>query len=487
MSNIVMTYGSYSFVPVPVLTRETIFNQTAAQVQIGTTYKLTLNGFITVGITGDNAGLLSLDAKQDSLITAMAITGQNFIVSCEGNQIYNVYPRIIKVDFAPSSNQWVYTSPYTIELEYNAETTGVGPYISEFTETWVTEFLDENSYYSQTLSIGPDARPYTVRLTHTIGAVGQTIYNTGVAQKLAWEQARDYIVPKLGFQSAYAYASGVFNMCSGGSDVLAPFNHVRTQTVDAAGGGFSVVESWILINPSGTGVAGKALEDFTIEVTKDTSVDIAKVTVNGTVQGLETRTYGNLPCSNGFTISESKYTSALAYWNAVKNKLYYRAVVAASGTNTRSLHTSTVNSSIGHNLTKGLINYTYQYDDRPTVCIAGALWESIVITDINPADVFAELPIIGRIAGPILQDINTVTSRKRSISIEALMPITAGCTVNLLMASSPSALTTTFINQIEADLINNFSQVFRSSDQESWDPKGGKYTRQVEFTYSNCA
>lgn len=230
-------------------------------------------------------------------------------------------------------------------------------------------------------------------------------------------------------------------------------------------------------------MAGRAIEDFTVDVRKGIESDITTVSIQGSIQGLETRSYGTNP--GDFTISETKYAAASGYWAAINTtRIYPRAQLFAGSGLTRPINTTPASRVVGHNPVNGLITYSYEYNDRPSNCISGAITESIMVTDNNPTDVFAEIGIPGRSNGPILQDMGTITSAKREVSIEAIMAPATGCSsVTGLFINNPRTQVATIINLFSGDLTSSHTQVFKHADSETWDVKTGRYTRQVGWTY----
>jgi len=490
MSTITMTYGAYNFTPVPLFNISKEMQKTADSTFIGTVFKLTLNGTL---VSISPGGLAQVMAKQQDLREAFIQDGLLLQILCDDVVIFSAYPRILgPIQFPPSDDNWVFTSPYTIELEYDEEPGDAGensslmpPYISEATEQWTVEAVEDKSYYSWNLdTVGGnlDAAPYQLRISHTVEAKGKSHYASGGLRKPAWQEAREYVNPLLGFNDEFAVLSGTLNF---GSNEMAPYNHMRTATIDEAGGGYNVSETWLVINPSGSGIAGTAIEDFTIEIRKGLDRDLTTVNIQGTIQGLEERIYGNNP--GDFQIPVSKWDNASAYWDEVESRLRYRAVFASSGVPTRSLALTPNIQTIGHNPTNGVITYNYEYNDRPSNCVAGSLTESIVINDSNPVDVFASLPVLGRAAGPVLQGMGTVTSATREVIIDVVMPIGTGCTVANLLADNPRTDVASLLCLFEADLENNYGQVFKNQDSESWNPKDGRYSRTVGWTYQTCS
>lgn len=489
MSNpVTMVYGDYTFTPVPMITIEKQQQKTDDGTLIGTVFNVTLEGTLCAYPTG---GVVQIDTLQDTLRSGLATDGKLFEVACSGSAFIRSYPRINSVTFDKSNDNWVFTSPYTINLEWDemllpsGENSGVmAPYISDASEEWQVEFVEDSAKYNWTLDSTEDENPYQLRLTHTISATGKSVYISGVLVKPAWQWARDWVGPRLGYDNQFLAAPSSLNL---NASLFAPFNHVRTNSVNESDGVYAVTESWIVINPSGSGVAGKAIEDFTITARRGIDSPINTITIEGTITGLEERSYGTT--SGAFSISTSKYTNALAYWLNVKDRLVDRCnYVWSTGVDyvIRDIHPSAVSEVVGNNPTQGLITYNYEYNDRPLNCVSGAIYEDIVISDTNSTDVFASLPVIGRANGPILQDMGTITAASRRVSVEVIVPPATGCTTTNWYASSPSDQVDDIISSIYTGLNSAYDQVFKTNDTESWSIKTGRYTREVEWTFSNC-
>jgi hypothetical protein len=494
MANIEMKYDGYPFIPVPIVTISKEFQKSNDNTLNGTLFNINLNGNLVAYPTG---GLYSIIDKQNILRNSVKDEGKLFTLTCDGNILVSGYPRIAStIEFNESSNNWIFTCPYTLAFQfddflvYSGDTTGVAPpYISESTETWNVEFSEENSYYSFDLpdGSGKDTSPYQVRLSHTLSAVGKAHYDGSGLVKPAWEQARDHVISNLGYNSTYLSSSGILNLNVTG---LAPFNYTRTNELDVRGGSFNCSENWLVINTGISGYNGNAIETFTANIQNSLdSSNISAISIEGTIQGLETRSYGTNP--GDFNISQTKYSAASGYWSNVQSKIYSRAKLFGNGFADRAINPQTLSKVVGHNPSQGTINYTYQYDDRPSNCISGALRESFTVSDTNPNDIFASIVVLGRSAGPILQAIGTSGATTREINVDILMNPVTGCpttagAVTALMNSSPKAQVGVIIGAFKQELINSNTQVFVNQDNESWDWKSGKYTRNVSWTYTNA-
>lgn len=503
MPNVSMTYGDYSFSPVPIINVQKQHIKSEAQIPLGSLFRTTLNG--TLIPTG--GGLEATTTLMHTLRTAFSGDGQLFSVQCNGNTVLECNPRILNIQFNPSNNNWVSTLPYTVELEYDNEPVNIGlagsgedyahglvpPFIDNASESWGIEFIEENSYFLWNTSGNvTDSCPYTLRVTHNVAAKGRNHYTSGgVLRKAAWQEAQDYVSPLLGFDSDIVQSEQALNL-----DIseFENYNHIRTNQIDELGGNYNVTETWLLVNSGNVGITSNALEDFTATTRTSLENDITTVSLDGNIQGLETRIYttGGIGATGDFSIQTNKYDAANSYWNVVQDKLFGRALYVGSGTSTRDLNPVPNITSVGHNPTRGIISYAYEYNDRPCNFITNSLYENISINDTNPTDIFAELVVLGRAVGPILQSISTVTSFKRNVSIDATMPIpTIDCSdfdnVVGLIGQAPTGDVGSLLCSIEAALTGAYSQVFKSQDSSSWEPKTGRYNRQVEWTVGDCS
>lgn len=480
-----MTYGSYAFTPVPLMTisRESV--KTGDGLNLSELYNISLRG--TLILIEGSGSIISIDEMQDDLMAAMSGDGQLFEVKCDSHVLLKAYPRIRNVNF--SDGVWVFRSDYTIDLEFDELAPGSGTsFVSAASEEWQVEFADDKSYHTWNLpdGSGADTIPYQLRLTHTINATGKSHYTAAGLPKQAWENARDYVIPRLGYDSTHIQNSGVFNL---NVSPFSAYNHSRSTSIGEKDGTFSVTETWMVIN-SGVGIAGRALEDYNITFRSGLDTALNSINIEGTIQGLETRSYGTNP--GDFSISETKFAAASGYWRVVKDRLLGRAnIILDTYSTTRDLNIIPRSNSIGHNPTTGVITYAYEYDDRPSNCIAGAKSEIITINDNNPADIFGNLTVLGKANGPVLQDMGTQTAFTREVSIEVVMPPATGCPTDatqaaLYLAQRPTAAVNTLINGLQDDLNATYSQVFKTQDTVSWSPKEGRYSRNVGWIAGSC-
>lgn len=508
-------YNSKKIIPTPLVSVEKNYERTGDNHKIGSKFTIIVKGSVTCNgspnsqgefYTGsgyppstfqDDAEILTsvtqrqkfLQAKTQAIRQLFAQDGLSFEVQpWDGSAPMKCYPRVQNISF--SEGIWYDKIDYTITLEademyglntnfmsdaedaaanqdFFKDAAGNKLYLSEVSESWQLEMVDNEPENID--------NPYTFRLTHNIGATGKRTYNDSGLVSEGWQQAKRWVTPRLGIDNA------IFN---DGTNALAlsgmtGFNHMRQENTDELSGSYSVQENWIVTKEN-------TREDFTISTQTSVETGLTTVNIEGEVIGLDTR-------NSSFTITQTK-------WDAASTK--FATLIAGSPANiifTRAqnysgvvLNSTALGSSIGKNPLTGRITYSYQYDTRPSTCITGALSETITITDRNPTDVFAIIPVIGRALGPVLQDMGTVTERKRTVSIEVnVVPIstcpTSAAGVAAIMSSSPATSVDVVISSFEADLEANYSQVFKEEDAPSWTPRNGRYSRTVTWTFQNCS
>lgn len=504
-----MKYGGYTFEPVPIVNIQQNRIKTGDGIDRGVTFVLSLTGTLTE--MSESAGIASLMTKVRELREAFDRDGKYFAITCDETVILECYPRIISIELNESSNNWVFTIPYTITIEYenepadqnisgNGEHEGLlhPPYISNFSEDWSVEFVpDETNPHN----FNGEPNNYAVRVSHNVSAVGKSHYAgisgapaelTGTLDKPAWQQARDYVKNYLGFDNDIFLGLYTLNLPTG--SIWSNHDHMRVMSIGETDGSYSVQENWLVLgNRSGTGATSrKAIEDFTIDVQKGQNQEFYSVAIQGSIRGLEDRTYGT--GAGEFTITNTKYSNAENYFTAISGSLSSRVGAIASVYSIDNLNLVPVTETIGYSPNQGSINYNYVYDTRPGYCLTGLdslglRYESINIDDTYPTDVFASLTIIGRQKGPILQDLNTVTEATRTVSIELLVDTASTCT-----ATGMYAVATTIRNEVDplisgfgADFNSRYDMNFNTQNSESWSPKTGRYSRVVGWSGTKCA
>jgi len=300
-----------------------------------------------------------------------------------------------------------------------------------------------------------DDQGKTYRLTHTVTSQQKRTYNAdGSVLAEGWENARTRVLLKLGIDTGLLSTPNPVDL-SGWS----AYNYVRGISVDEAVGRYSVNESWLIYDNSLTN--GKAaLEDYAVEYRKGEDGRVS-VSINGSVNGLEIRD------NTTHDLVSTRWTNAQLRYNELEGSLHTLAQSYSGAT----LNSTALDITVSRNPNTGVITFSRTYNDRPTV-FTGAISANVEVVDTNPSNVIAEIIVLGRAAGPILQDIETVTSKKRDISISLVMPV--------------STLTFTASRPNTDSLANSYKpsvSAYQTLDRISWNDVLGRYNRSIQWTY----
>lgn len=480
-----ITYNSKKIIPAPFVSISKNYNRNEVGKKVGATYVLTLSGTIVANqgspasVAGsapdwdDNfwiaagyppcedieydARLAAILRKQEALRCLFSEDGKVFeIHPLDGSAPLLCNPKVISISFA--EGLWVERCDYTVVLETEklygnamctqADEESLSPYVSNQSEEWNIEFNDQPE----------DATTHhTFRVTHNVSATGKLVYEAdGTLAYQPWEYAKQWVTSRLGYDATKARDNNIDV-----PDSFLPYNHVRAENIGEESGSYSVTESWILSTEA-------AIEDFNVSTRSSAQEGVTSVSIDGTVTGLETNVFP-------YAVTTSKWTTAASKFSTVQGLLHSRAQ-SYSGITLNAIAGSI---SIGRNPVSGVITYAYEYNNRPSNCIENALSEIISITDIGQGDVFAVIPIPGRAAGPILQDICTVTEKRRQLSIEVIMPLVDSCDFAEWMAGKPD------VESIVDAVTPTGTKVFNSAPTESWVPSSGRFSYSIEWTYED--
>ena len=344
-------------------------------------------------------------------------------------------PRIKSVSIQDGS--WYNTCDFTITCEADDLVGLASPgaesflvdgdaaaYIQAFSESWGIEQVLE-----------ADATYYVV--THTMSATGKRHYEPGGGvDKEAWERARDLISVKKGMDGDILSASLIEDLSSYGQYVQS-----NSENIDEIAGTYSYTEIYSLSNQNYT-------ETFTVQ-TSAGSGNIS-VTVSGEIRGF------------GGTVDE-RIAAASA---AIGEDILFNRAQTYSG---YSLNANYLNKNVTKSPTSGTISYSYEYNDRASYLIPGALSEDYQVSFEDPSDIFAEIVVLGRVAGPVLQNLNTVSARIKSLNISAVMPR------NTVYSNPPDV----------TSIVNNFKPgvCFTNKPTATWNPITGSFSYSVSWTY----
>ena len=541
-SGVTASYGNYRFKPVPLVTMSVEKFRTTART-IGGFYSLTLNGTLFPSSTGAPlTGPKALFEEKNRFMSGLNVDYDEFIVSfegdgdCEGTSVYG-RPRVRSVSFSESTDNWSDRIPYTVELEFTASSiTGVQDYITTDLnlETLATDYSvsfagpTTAGYWGTSSGIQQYFGP-NLEIKRNISAKGLnlglgTYRSTGsfpdglgsALEKTAYQNALDYV----GSVATEAPEIGLFNNnnvlnISGtiGSGYAVSALTAREISASEEDGTVSVNDTFVFFPVEGTltGVAPtvgkehKVSDTFNFDISDAESEGITSISLNGSIQGYTSYDLGQgflVAPSGSSAIDESrKYltSSLLNDQQFFKRANYLYTEASTTGFNGArnpfdisslshqlALNPSPISKSFGYNISDGTISYAVTFNNKPGPCNTGVISESINLTRNKAIPVIATQTVLGRANGPILQSLGTVTARTQDMSIEAVVVPPSGGVGNCFLDFEGAPNYDSVVLDAESS-ISGSNSIFRTSDNETFDPKIGRYTRSISWTYTPCS
>lgn len=478
-------YNSKALIPAPLVDIVKNYQRNASGEVIGCTFSLTVIGtclpdkgspnstgvfHTTSGYPADEAivadsKMASLLRKQDAIRELFSEHGHSFeIQPLDGSQPIKCNPRIISINFP--NGQWFSRCEYTITMEadvlYPQQEDTFTQYLNDAEESWQ---LESGEIYEND---GVNTNQLTTyRLTHTVSAVGKRFYDsTGSQPKQPWEYAQEYVLGRLGLDNAIIASSGVHNLPS----YYTGYNHVRSSNTNESAGAFSVTETWII-------ASGTSLEEYNIESVSNITDPLKHVTIQGNINGYEQR-------DSNYQITTTKWQNASTRFSVASGLALGRAQTYSGYT----LNVNPINTSVGRNPIAGTISYSFEFDDRPSNVVSGALSEIISIVDNYGTNVVGVIPVIGRTRGPVLQNIGTSEATTRQLSIELVMPRATFNNNSLsdlqsaLFSQRPTAAVSGIVEAANPTTFGA-TKVYITNHTENWEPKSGRYSKQISWIY----
>jgi hypothetical protein len=223
------------------------------------------------------------------------------------------------------------------------------------------------------------------------------------------------------------------------------------------------------------------------------------VKIDGTIKGLsDIHASGYNPAFFNNTTNSHKipYNKAIKHYFDISNsgKFGIGSTVFSRANNFVTpvvLNSQPLSISLATNELEGQITYSLEFDNRPYNYFSGILAENISVNDTYPGDVFAVIPVIGRKTGPILQYIKGRTEYNRSVNIELLLdytdlPYNSGRNFLMYKPSINSQIGTDLkklIHDLSPSGEPNVTQFFLNPPTETWSPKEGRYTLNLNWIY----
>lgn len=339
---------------------------------------------------------------------------------------------------------------------------------------------------------------YAYTITHTLSAEG--LINNKDSRE-AFEEAYNYVNAKkkdsLGVSDEDVFDRALFSIVNqktlginSESSIVVDdvqfqqykeYNKTRTCSSDIVAGSYSITTTFFMSRED-------SLIDITGSYNRDETGE-SSISIEGTIRGLSTL--------SPTAVRHDKITQARTTYASIAGDLgpssriyqyaadiYDKYQLDKVGV---ALRDKALNYSFGENKAAGTIVFNVSYKVSPEAMIAlltgitGALVASATITDNNrfnaghDVDTIVIVPIPGRTAGPIIQDMNTTKERTRSAIVDVTLEAKYRTPVNSLVRSQVLAQVASYAPTASTIYTNNFT--------ESWEWTGGKYQATLEWVY----
>lgn len=446
--------------PAPLVTVSKRFNFDEQGNVISPEIIFNLNGTVVPSGSGGeiSTGMDKIVTKDHELLSLFNNQGGLLELIPPGTGSYDTIQAFCQVqDFTLQEGQWVQLQPFTVTLVSNQIIGDDGPTdnLKSKSEDWSVQ-EQENGVYA---------------ITHTLSAVG--LPNTTISGSpdtliaaRDWCHRNKYDINNNGILSP---VSGDFNigiLCSDLSSTSGNYwNYSLTENVGRFANSWQLTETFIHYS------GGNAREEWSATV-QESSEQFNKASIN--IQGT---IFGHASDNNEFY---ERFVNASGHWKSLVEPAIYGRLgeFVDSSFNVNPVPTL---KNVTYNKTLGTVSYNYNYNALLSTLISGALEETLSIVDTGPNDIFAEIQVPGRSAGPIIQYMNTVSLPTRSVNIGALMGVPSG------VATVANIYNNFYLQKPDTDdIINalkpNTGKYYLTQDQESWDIMSRRYQRNVNWT-----
>jgi len=291
------------------------------------------------------------------------------------------------------------------------------------------------------------------------------------------------------------------------SEKLKTYNIVRSQSMDAHTGSYTVTDNFIIAPHD-----AQTVETFSCSYESDGESPNISVTVQGNIKGLslldvtnQVRLYTDFldgtPIEEDSAKPSGMIDRAMGAFHALSNNktygqncVFFQRAQANSG---YFLNSAPRSISYTTNDVAGEVNYSLVFDNKPDKFFTGVIVENINVEDTLPGDSYTTIPILGRPTGPILQYLYGRTEYKRTLSIELVFDNSVVSTAltfpnsnrTNMLASKPS-IRKGFKEQL-ASCISSYSPAnedgiqnwFQDPAVETWNQSDCRYTCTITWIY----
>lgn len=440
--------------------------------------------------------------------------------------------KLQSINFSPTPDNWTQSIDYTISLLADVPGPCGSGVIESMSNTWTLAPYTEYPYLKPMIPGAEDVANIKTtpgyKITHNITAAGRYVPTPGL------DPCDGDAVAKIRIDNAVKWMIEHFNDGAptflSGSEV---HNFTRQINYNTADGNYSITDEFEWTDGFHGSKSG-FLDSYSLETTYEAETDLRTVVVQGNIIGLESLTFSfddvgpakpygwtGYPPSNSVrlediefkdidanNVASGRFTNAMSGWKIIEPKLFTRAQYATGvftpptgcdistiGSNKQRLgylNPIVQSTSVGLNVKEGSISYSYTYNNDPKPITPCALDESFDVSDTLPSRQTAEIFIIGRRLGPVLQDLGTYTSPTRTVNYNVTIP-KASSISGVVFPSHIYDNITGVLSQFDPEYLlpspgtqPGTVKSFLKTNTDSWNPIEGKFTKNMVWTYTVC-
>ena len=497
-------YGEYTFTPSPNVTiQRDVFKTANNSKVIGALYRVTLAGTRISG-AGDIAG------TGDSFWNYLNKDYRVFQATFEdcGTQI--IGRPVVESISRSSDNFWASTNTYDIELVFaGSHISGIEDYVGYGLNLESLSTSYSHSYINKPIKFGQEQSDSIIQVDRGISVKGISVgsgndiaaggadpfpdINGSGLSSTAFNNAVNYVTGVLGAQGTgfqIPYMTNIILEVPAGTE---QFLVERSVDGSPEEGTLSVNDTYFLFptgNTANRPVGHAASDSFTLSSEFTSDQGVGTVSLQGDIKGYSS--YSNVGTLKAVP-DKTAFENASGYFEAAISQGIFgtRAQTLFDGTlgsnisgaSSTNLNTGNPRSiSYSYNIEEGSVNYSLSYDNSPAHCVNGVLSETISTSKQAAVPIIAQHTVLGRAAGPIIQDIGTKTASTWDLNIEAVVVPPNGCVAATAFSYTPDY--STVVAGVETALTSY--TYFKTADSESFDVKTGRYTRAVSWIYTEC-
>jgi hypothetical protein len=181
---------------------------------------------------------------------------------------------------------------------------------------------------------------------------------------------------------------------------------------------------------------------------------------------------------SSYVVTKTRWENAEEHWDYIEANPSVM-LARAQAHSPVTLNPTPLEKTSGRNEVAGTVTYQWAYNDRASFATAGALSEVVTFQFKNPADIIARLGVLGREAGPVLQDIGSKSESSLTVTADIVVPPAR------YGQAAPSMPTFDFL-AAALPYIGSYTKLFAvDPDQGSWVPAFGRYSRSVTYLFEN--